>query len=376
MFLHQLKYDLLSMIRTKEIIIWLLIFPNLILGVLFKVAFGGAYEKSTVFHTIPAAVVETGDPYFREVCEAVSKGDEPLLKPVFTDEDEAEEMLKDGRVKGIFYAGQELSLSVSKSGIEQTLLSSFADSYSVRKKVIVSAAQEAPEKLPEVISALESDIEPYTEVPVTHGNTDYFVQYFYNLLAMVAMYGSLLGLNITQFNQANLSPVGARKGISPVPKSIGIGASLTASMIVEALCMAVNVSFTVFVLKVDMGSRLPLVYLAAIAGGFLGVALGFFIGACNNLKFNAKVGISMAFSMLMCFLSGLMVGNIKAIIQQHLPIINKLNPAAVISDSIYCLDIYPDLSHFLTKLTTMVIMSAVLMIAGIAFTRRKKYASI
>ena len=84
----------------------------------------------------------------------------------------------------------------------------------------------------------------------------------------------------------------------------------------------------------------------------------------------------MAFSMLMCFLSGLMVGNIKAIIQQHLPIINKLNPAAVISDSIYCLDIYPDLSHFLTKLTTMVIMSAVLMIAGIAFTRRKKYASI
>ena len=376
MFLHQLKYDLLSMIRTKEIIIWLLIFPNLILGVLFKVAFGGAYEKSTVFHTIPAAVVETGDPYFREVCEAVSKGDEPLLKPVFTDGDEAEEMLKDGRVKGIFYAGQELSLSVSKSGIEQTLLSSFADSYSVRKKVIVSAAQEAPEKLPEVISALESDIAPYTEIPVTHGNTDYFVQYFYNLLAMVAMYGSLLGLNITQFNQANLSPVGARKGISPVPKSIGIGASLTASMIVEALCMAVNVSFTVFVLKVDMGSRLPLVYLAAIAGGFLGVALGFFIGACNNLKFNAKVGISMAFSMLMCFLSGLMVGNIKAIIQQHLPIINKLNPAAVISDSIYCLDIYPDLSHFMAKLTTMVVMSAVLMIAGIAFTRRKKYASI
>ena len=217
---------------------------------------------------------------------------------------------------------------------------------------------------------------PYTEAPVTQGNTDYFVQYFYNLLAMVAMYGSLLGLNITQFNQANLSPVGARKGISPVPKSIGIGASLTASMIVEALCMVINVSFTVFILRVDMGERLPLVYLAAIVGGILGVAVGFFIGACNNLKFNAKVGISMAFSMLMCFLSGLMVGNMKAIIQQHFPVLNLLNPAAVISDSIYCLDIYPGYSHFLAKLTTMVIMSAVLMIAGIAFTRRKKYASI
>ena len=81
MFLHNLKYELLTSIRARDLIIWLMIFP-LILGTLFKIAFGSIYENDTLFSTIPTAIVEEDgkNEIFRSVIDSVEKSDTPLLK--------------------------------------------------------------------------------------------------------------------------------------------------------------------------------------------------------------------------------------------------------------------------------------------------------
>ena len=376
MFLHHLKYDILSMLRTKALIIWLIIFP-IVLGIFFKVAFGSVYEKEIKFDAVPAAVVEEEkDPYFAAAAKALSEGDDPFMELTYTDEKEALSLLKNGKVKGIIYAGGELRLSVAGSGSGETMLKVFADSYNAQRKVIVDTAENDPARLPKVIEALSQEISPATKVSVTDGNTDLYNQYFFNLLAMVALYGSLLGINITLYNQADLSPLSARKSCSPAHRFTGLLATLVSCILMETVCMTISVTFLRFVLDVDLGSHLGLVYLTSILGGILGVAIGFFIGACNSFSFNTKVGISMVFSMLACFLSGLMIGNIKPFIQQHCPIVNDINPAALISDSIYCLNICSDYRRFTIKIVTMAAMTAVLMILGLICTRRKKYASL
>ncbi len=57
MFLHNLKYEFLTCIRAKTLILWLILFP-IILGTFFKIAFGSLYENTTVFAAVPIAVVE------------------------------------------------------------------------------------------------------------------------------------------------------------------------------------------------------------------------------------------------------------------------------------------------------------------------------
>ena len=376
MFFHDLKYMLLSGFRVKSFLFWLMLFP-ILLGTLFKVAFGNVYENDVLFRSVPTAVVETGsDPVFHQVIDSLEEADEPLLDVEYTDEENAMKLLKEGKVSGIIYVGDKLSLSVTEQKMEQVILKTFVEQYSVNEKVIKDTAEKDPSKIQEVVDKLSEDVSACRDIPMTHGDPDIYVQYFYNLIAMVAMYGSVTGLHVTVHNQANLSALGARKNCSPTPKSVSLLADLAGSYIMQSACMILCVTFTHFVLKIDFGDRLPLVYVAAILGGILGVSFGFFFGAVNRFSFEAKIGIVMAVSMFSCFLSGLMMGQMKGIIAEHIPWLNKINPATVVADSLFSLNMYSDYSRFISRITTMLIITAVCTAAGIIISRRKKYADL
>ena len=96
----------------------------------------------------------------------------------------------------------------------------------------------------------------------------------------------------------------------------------------------------------------------------------------NRFSFEAKIGIVMAVSMFSCFLSGLMMGQMKGIIAEHIPWLNKINPATVVADSLFSLNMYIDYSRFISRITTMLIITAVCTAAGIIISRRKKYADL
>lgn len=384
MFLHIFKYEFLQYIRAKSLIMWLVLFP-IILGTFFKIAFSGIYESTTVFAAVPIAVVESGDnPIFKEVMSAISEGDDALFITEYTDEDNAMEMLEMKEISGILYiADEKLSITVSSAeggfsaeSIRQTIIESFGEQYNAYCSIIADTAANSPEKLADVVSALSEDIKCNENIPLTNGNHDNMLSYFYNLIAMVALLGSDLGLNIAVSSQGNLSAIGARKCCSPTKKLLTIISSMVSCFIVQTVCIIIAVSFLAFILKVDFGSKLHLVYLAGSIGGMLGVSFGFAVGSIGRLGVNAKSAIATAFSLVCCFFSGLMIGNMKAVISTYAPWVNKINPAAVISDSLYCLNFYDDYTRFMQKIVTMLIMTVVFTIIGFFLTRRRKYASL
>ena len=313
---------------------------------------------------------------FRSVIESVSSNDNSLLEVRYLNEEDALKALKQGKIKGIIYSGDQVSLTVSGDGAEQSVLKLFIEQYMIREKIITDAMVNAPTKIQNVIDELTKDIKTSEEAPLTRGNTDFYIQYYYNLIAMVAMYGSITGLHVAISQQANLSELGARKSCSATPKSIGILASLTGTWIVQSICLIICVCFLAFVLKIDFSDRLPLVFVASICGGILGVSFGFFIGSIGKMKQGFKVSICMAVSITMCFFSGLMLGNMKPIMAEKAPWFNNINPAALVSDSISALNLYEEYDVFITKIITMLMISVVFYVFGLLLVRRRKYASL
>lgn len=376
MFLHILLYEIKSSLRVKDLIFWLILFP-IILGTLFKIAFCDLYEKQITTDPIPTAIVVTAEnEAFRSVVDSISDSDDPLMKPEYLPEEAALKKLKSGDVKGIIYAGDKISLTVSGEGAEQSVLKLFVEEYTIREKIITDTVKNDPSKVQAVIAALSEKLVTSEEKPLTKGNTDFYIQYFQNLIAMVAVYGSVTGLHVSMSQQANLSELGARKSCSAAPKSVSILASLTGTWIVQSICMIITVSFITFVLGVDYGDTLPLVYAAAVAGGILGVSFGFFVGSIGKMKQGMKVGICMTLSMVMCFLSGLMLGNMKMIMIEKAPWFNNINPAALVADSISSLNLYSSYDVYITKLITMLVISVIFYVLGLLMIRRRKHASL
>ena len=375
-FFHSVRYFVISGFKSKNLVFWLILFP-IVLGTFFKAAFSGLYESDDMFIKDPIKTAVAGENVmFKTVMQAMKQSGSLPLEAVYTDDDTAMQMLKKGEVAGIIYIADDgrLSLSVMESEIKQQVLKGFTDSYNANAAVITDIVKSGKDvtKAAEVLSQ-----GGYTkEISMKHGNSDIYQQYFYNLIAMTALYGSFIGVQIGINNQANISALGARKNCSPMPKSLALLADFTGGCILQTICMVICVTFLAFVIKTDFCGRLPLAYLASIVGGLTGVSLGFLIGAVGRWKEDVKIGISLIVTMPLCFLSGLMVGNMKSIMMNIAPWFNKINPAAVISDSIYSLSVYENLDVYFEKIAVMLITSAVLCVLGIMLTRRRRYASL
>lgn len=376
MFFHNFKYSLKNAFRQKEFLFWILAFP-IILGTFFYVAFNSMYEKESMFNKIPVAIVEnTENTAFKEVIKELSSGEDAMFDSKFTDSQTALDMLKTNDIIGIINVDSELSLTVSKDGIKQTIIKSFLDQYQIRESIITDTVNNNPQNLQSVIDAMSQEINCNENLSLSNGNMDTYIQYFYNLIAMAAFFGSISGLYIAINNQGNLSAIAARKCISPTNKLTSITASLLASFVAQVICVSIGITYILFILKVDMGDKIPMVYLSGAVGSLTGVTMGFFIGSFGRLNQNMKMAISMSVTMLSCFLSGLMLGNMKTVIEQNATIINKINPAALISDLFYCLNIYDDYKRYTEKFVTLLILSVIFTIGGFLLTRRKKYASL
>ena len=376
MFFHNFKYSLKNAFRQKEFLFWILAFP-IILGTFFYVAFNSMYEKESMFNKIPVAIVEnTENTAFKEVIKELSSGEDAMFDSKFTDSQTALDMLKTNDISGIINVDSELSLTVSNDGIKQTIIKSFLDQYQIRESIITDTVNNNPQNLQSVIDAMSQEINCNESLSLSNGNMDTYIQYFYNLIAMAAFFGSISGLYIAINNQGNLSAIAARKCISPTNKLTSITASLLASFVAQVVCVSIGITYILFILKVDMGDKIPMVYLSGAVGSLTGVTMGFFIGSFGRLNQNVKMAISMSVTMLSCFLSGLMIGNMKSVIEMYVPIVNRINPAALISDLFYCLNIYNDYRRYTEKFVTLLILSVVFTIGGFLLTMRKKYASL
>ncbi len=107
-----------------------------------------------------------------------------------------------------------------------------------------------------------------------------------------------------------------------------------------------------------------------------GLSLGIAVATLIKSNENTKTGILIAVTMFGCFLSGMMGITMKYIIDKNIPILNKINPASMITDGFYSLYYYSTLDRFWFNIISLLIFSAVMIALSYSSLRRQKYDSI
>lgn len=377
MFRHIFAYGFKSLLRTREIIFWTLIFPFALTTFMY-LAFSNLFETTEKFDQIPVAVVqEKENKIFEEMIKAVSgEKEDRLLEVRETSYEEAKALLADEDIKGVLLVGDSVSLEVAESGMDQTLLQMILDQFVQYKKVIGDVAQVQPERLMQVISEMTSQTDYYVETNSNHGNQDNVMNFFYAILAMVCLFASFAGCDKIMRIQANASVLGQRRNVAPTHKMKNILADFAACEVVQFSISVLSVIYMKYVLKLELGDKLPAIFLLLFVGTSYGIMLGILVGSLPKFGEGAKMGILVAACLAMCAISDLMISGIKDAIEHTVPIINDINPAALITDSFYALNIYDGYGRFMENMLLLGGGAIILMIICYFMIRRSRYASL
>lgn len=376
MFGHVFKYGLKSLLRTKEVLFWSLVFPFALCTFMY-LAFGEIFETTEKFQAVPVAIVEEQqNEILTGMLTAISEeGDNQLLVIKNVEKKEAKELLSEEEVKGILYVGETLKLEVSENGIEQTMLQMIFEQFVQYEKAITDIGQFHPEKIMNTVLTLTSENDYFSEDSVK-GNQDNVINYFYAIFAMVCLFSCYASCGKIVNIQANTSALGQRRSVSPTHKLKVVLAEFLVCEIMQYGIVCLLLVYMKYILKLEIGDNIPAILLLLFVGTSYGVFLGMFFGALPRLGLGAKIGILTGVSLLFCSLADLMAQGVRDLIEHHIPIINDLNPAALIADSFYALNVYDTYDRFAGNL---ILLGGGAIIWGIIcylMVRRSRYASL
>ena len=375
--LHLMKYRLLTIFRDKGAMFWSLLF-SICLCTLFSVTFG---SMDDTIEKIPTAVVMENESkealQFKDFLEEMENSDSKIISLKYMNEKQAKRALEKDKVKGIFFVNDEPRLMVSSSEIEPSVLNSLMDGYNRQFAFVNILAKEKPEKMQEAAKLVEMHANEYIkETTITGKEVDSMVQYYYSLIAMACLYGCFLGLKVAMDLQANIKEVAARRGVASMNKLKAIIADTIVATLIDFVCVMILILYMTNVCKIDIGHQWGKTMLISAVGSLIGVTLGMFVGSIGKCKEGARYAIIISVSMVSSFLSGLMVGGIKGLIEESCPIINRINPASIISDALYSIDIYEDAMRFQRDIISLCVIAVVMVAASYLMIRRERYDSI
>lgn len=387
-FFHNMKYTMLSTFRLKTTLFWTLAFP-LLLATFMYMAFGNLFEKDEMFKTINVAVVESeNDDTLMSVLESLdvnhtdsaSKSDDSsnsfsgLINMKLMDSSAAKKALNDKKVTGIIYT-EDASLVVDENSYNATILESILTQYKQQKDVFTNIAKTNPAALDTAIAGLSDTTSEYKEISLSSGNQDEYTNYFYAVFAMSCLFASFSAVTATNRLLANTSPLGMRKSLAALSKNILIFSEYISLLIIHFVVELITLVYLTL-LGVDFGNKYPAIILTLFFGCMIGLSIGVIIGAIPKLTEGSKIGISVGIGMVLSVLADLCANGIKDMVEHKLPIANRLNPACLISDCFYSLNVYDSYDRFFRNISIMAVESVILLIIAFVLLRREKYASI
>ena len=376
MFVHNLKYAFKTMLKNKTAIIWTLLFP-IVLGTFMHMAFSEIYEAEAIFTEVPVAVVKDKEnESFEMMLDELSKeGDEQLLVVKYMDEEKANKALEDEEVIAIIHMGDELELTVASNSYESTVVETVMNEYKKQEIILTDIATNHPENLAGAIENLVDSKSFYTEKKTTDGNQNMITNFIYAVFAMSCLFGSFGAIEKIGKMQGNVSALGMRRCLSPNSKMISIVAEFVSMIVFQTVVQIIALIYFV-ILGVDFGSKYVQIIGVLFFGSCIGVAFGIIIGSISKISENTKSGICISISMVLSGMADLYSTGVKDAIEHKAPIINRLNPAALISDSFYALNVYDTNERYLGNLAILCTMTIVLLIVSYLMLRRNKYASV
>ena len=390
MFLHNFKYALKIIFRNKSLIFWTFAFP-IILGTFFKLAFNNI-EKGETLSTIDIAIIDNQEfndnQFYKEAFNQLSTGENKMFNTKYTTLENAKKLLSDEEITGYLVLSNDvINITVNSSGINETIIKTVVDDINTNKNMYETLINKEIEDefksgntnidykdiYNKVTDKIISDVKLND---ISNSNLSYTMIEYYTLIALTILYGGTISLYMVNKTLPNLSEVGKRVNTSSLKRSTILFSNLLASYVVQLIGLCILFIYCVFVIKADFGDNLPLIILLSLIGVFAGLSMGVFIGVNVNASEGAKSGILIGITMLFNTLAGMTGVTLKYVIDKNIPIINKINPANMITDGFYSLYYLNGMNRYFFNIMSLIIFSIVLLRFSLKKLRRQQYDSI
>lgn len=377
----------MTLFKNKSLIFWTFAFP-IILSLLFHLAFSDV-ENNEKFEVFDIAIVNNEEfkknEVYKNAFNALSDktSSSQLFNIKYVDIDTAQELLNNDEIKGYFLLENAEKRIVTKaSGVYETILKYVVDEINETSQIISNLTAIELENGNLEYENIANDVQRLLETEenylndISQANLSYMIIEFYTLIAMTCLYGGTVVMEAMNKILANMSSMGKRVCISPLKKSKLVLSSVLASLVIELLGVSILLLFCNFVLNVDFGANLLYIIPLSFVGTLAGLGLGLFISVIIKAHENTKTGIIIAISMALSILSGMTGVVLKYMVDKNFPIINKLNPASMITDGFYSLYYYNTLDRYIMNLVSLFIFALFFIVMSSLILRRQKYDSV
>mgnify|MGYP004635089713 FL=1 len=391
MFIHNLKYTIKTLFKNKVLIFWTFAFP-IILGLFFNMAFSNI-EKDEKLQVFDIAVVNNNqfqkEKIYQETLKELSHGEDKLFNIKYVSQKRAAKLLNNFDIKGyIIFKNDKPEVVIKENGTYQTIIKFVIAEINQNKIMIENLSKKEVETeiangnvsidqekiVDNILNKIKSEKVEFKNI--SNSNLSYMQIEYYTLIAMACMYGGMLGLTAINNSLANMSSKGKRISVSPNKKSVIVLSSAIGSYIVSLVGLVLLLVFLKLILKVDFGNNAFLVILLSLVGNLAGISLGVLIASIFRVSEGAKTGITIAITMFLSVLSGMMGVTLKYVIDKNIPVVNLVNPNNLITDGFYSLYYYDTLSRYFRDISYLLIFIIICLTISFISLRREKYDSI
>ena len=391
MFIHNLKYTIKTLFKNKVLIFWTFAFP-IILGLFFNMAFSNI-EKDEKLQVFDIAVVNNNQfqkkKIYQEALKKLSHGEDKLFNIKYVSQKKAAKLLNNSDIKGyILFKNDKPEVVIKENGTYQTIIKFVITEINQNKIMIENLSKKEVENkitngnfsitqekiVDNILNKIKN--EKIELQNISNSNLSYMQIEYYTLIAMACMYGGMLGLTAINNSLANMSSKGKRISVSPNKKSVIVLSSAIGSYIVSLVGLVLLLVFLKLILKVDFGDNAFLVILLSMIGNLAGISLGVLIASIFRVSEGAKTGITIAITMFLSVLSGMMGVTLKYVIDKNIPVVNLINPNNLITDGFYSLYYYDTLNRYFRDISYLLIFIIICLTISFISLRREKYDSI
>ncbi|RPA58451.1 ABC transporter permease [Aerococcus agrisoli] len=417
MFRHSLFYQLKIMLRNRQGLLWGMLFP-LAYGLIYMFSFQGMTQETTEFEPIPVAIVFDGDQAQEDsikellgnigefttvkneevvIPENYINGERasenfPLLFVEAETEDAASQYLNDGIIdqaispqvddQGQLNFSFDVTPAAANSinaSIVYAILSYFASNTNAFTLLYdgVASLPDPTEAMAEMelkLSNLDLQQDHIVASSRTPGVSPWS-NYYYVCLAYVCIYFMALGINLIIENEAKYGVYALRETVSPSKKFTRFFATfflweIAALLVVYLLLIIFNLN------GVPLGQESGRIIALMTLGTTTGLLLGTALAATFKVSEGLLNVITTIVPLVLAAMSGMMSYELKLWVIDHVPVLNKLNPVALINDAFYYLNNYPTYQQFNQNMSMLVVLALACFIITLVGIRRTDYESL
>lgn len=372
------------LLRQPSIWLWTLVFP-IALATFEYAAFGKLDEIQTI-ETIDISVVTETEYSLQQSLLSVLESAEieegtSLFKISYEESyDIAMDKFEEEEIALLLYAGKngEVNINTLESDINTSITLSVIEQYNIVMgtiSLIEPTQAEIGEISARVMTGLLAEYD-YFKDESTSTNANVTTIYFYALIAMMCLYASFWGKQITEDISADRSALGIRINVAPTKKLKLLGVYYAVAMALQTVSSVIVFLYLNYVLKIKLGDDPLLVLLTFIVGSSTGISIGLFVSTLVKGSREKRTGILNGITLVLSALSGLMMVNIKEVVDKAIPFFRYINPAELVTDSLYALYNYSTYNAFILRISILAAMSVILVVASVIRMRGDKYESV